>query len=232
TIDAVSEAAQSKGWEFVDSLWPFIVLGAFFMVGKDYMQGSYAVMLRRLMVFALSLTVLSAAFGMSSSTVSKSLTASLDFSDWLSTKFMQVFSGQGSNGKDSNIYTSVWEQMADRPLEAGEFGELNIKITAEDAVKINKAIEPYQVVAGMKWVDALLWFAPDTDERADIIDIYADNYEAKYESAKNPYSRLMISVISLLSSVLSALFLLMIGGIMIAMVMYFIALIMSGIIIL
>ncbi|MGP3788226.1 hypothetical protein [Paenibacillus sp. 1A_MP2] len=228
TIDSIAGAAHTKGWDFVDNLWPFIVIGAFILVGKDFIQGSMATTIKRLMTFGISLVVMASLLNMPSTAPAKGLTAVVDFSDWISMKFMSVFSDTDSN----TIYGSVWDQMANRPFEAGQFGDINTKITAEDAEKINKAIEPYAVVSGMRWVDAVLWFAPDTDERGDIIDIYSDNYEKKYESAKNPYSRLGISFVALLCSILSALFLFVMGGIMLILVGYFLALIIAGIIVL
>ena len=236
TIEKITKTALGNGWVFVQLLWPFIILGAFILFAKDYAGGSYSMMLKRGTNMLIVLAVMGVLFAVPSTAVTKALSATTEFSTWISGKFLAIYSADGAaadqSTQNSYIYQSVWDQLIDRSMSFGEFGSENITIDAESAEKINSKIKPYSVVAGMRWVDGALMFAPDSDERADIIDIFADKHEEQYDQAKNVYWRLSVSYLSLTSSLWASLFLIGMGIIMIILMIWFVGMILASIVML
>lgn len=230
TIDEISKTATSNGWIFVQMLWPFIITGAFILFTKDYMSGSYANILKRGSSFIVSLAVIAILFAVPSTTITKTLGAVTDLGSWASGKMLSTFTNdENADVQTGYIYKAIWEQIIDRSMSYGEFGSEVIKIDAESATKINSKISPYAVVEGMKWVDAILMFASDSDERMDIIDIYADKYENQYEQAKSPYWRYVLSLVTVVASTFASIYLLGMGIIMFILMIYLIGMILASV---
>lgn len=234
-VEDITGRIQSEGWAIVRLLMPLVIIGSFILLGKDYMKGAASTTIRRATIFVVTLCIVTAAYAMPVTTLTKTLTGVAEFSSWISGKMMGVFAeNEQLEGTDTNrvVYYQIWELLVYKPFEVGELGASNIRITKEEAEKINKMINPYRVKAGMRWGDIILWFPYGSDYREDIADYYADRYPQNHDYAQNQYFRLLVGLASFLVGLVAALFLIIMGGLLLALALYFIGLLCAGVIIL
>ncbi|MFD2328840.1 hypothetical protein ACFSR7_06210 [Cohnella sp. GCM10020058] len=237
-IEDITTRIQSNGWTLVQLLIPIVVIISFVLLGKDYLRGAASTTVRRGMVLVVSLCIVGLSFAMPVTTMVKALTFTTEFSNWFTGQMTKVFIADGESpsedGQDANrvVYYQVWDMLAYKPFELGEIGKSDIRITKEEADKINKMIEPYKVKAGLRWGDVLLWFSPGSDDREDILDYYSDRYKENYDYAQNAGFRLLLGVVMVIVTLLATLFLIIMGAMLLALAAYFIGLLCAGAVIL
>jgi hypothetical protein len=225
--------------------WPFVAVGTVLLLIWDYQKGDYTKMMKRWISIGLVLVIMGLYYALSA----PGLKLASDGIDAMATTFSGAVVSlaaplSGEEGADDNsdqflktetsIYDMVWKITVEQPWQMGQFGSIDEPIDEHvDEVKdaLSEDDHAIDVTAETKWKDVFLRYPRNSDVRTELVDVYEEVEPDRFRTAFAGEYRLIIGFCTFLASLVIFVFFALMGVLLIALFLVFLAMIIAGVVI-
>jgi len=230
-------------------IWGFVVIfgGAYF--AWDFKQNNSQRAMKRGTTFVIAMMITAAYYQITAPTI-KTISDGIDGT--ATTLTAVVVSGAaikdapadiGMNDKfdyaNQYLMGEIWDLLVEDPWQMGMFGKLDATVSDEEAEAINDSLESFwtgkseypKIKAGQTWKEYVLQFPVGSDPRDAVVEYLAEEKQDEFMSSFDSGYRLLLAFLSFIGSLVTTLFFLLFGGLLLALYGAFLGIFMAGIII-